>query len=70
MITCLGRSDALKSLCMKTIGKIVSLGSLESEDMQKGWVCGWDKRKKSGREDRDYMHKEEMKWELQSLQAN
>ena len=31
MITCLQKSDALKLLCMKTIGKIVSLGSLEGK---------------------------------------
>ena len=29
---------------MKTIGKIVSLGSLEREDEQKGWVCWLEER--------------------------
>lgn len=43
MITCLQKSDALKLLCMKTIGKIVSLGSLERKrrEMNTEGVVRW-----------------------------
>lgn len=46
---------------MKTIGKIVSLGLLEREDEQKGWVCLRGERGAKLRKDTDYKQERKIK---------